>query len=230
LADAHVVVIATPVRAAPRLLRWLADAAPDRAILTDVGSTKRSILAAAIRTGIAHRFVGGHPMAGHHEAGWRAGRQALFRGVTVWLCDGGHVSQAVRMEVEALWQSVGGEPRWIDAHQHDRLVAWSSHLPQLVASALGRTLGRKGIGRRRLGPGGRDVTRLAGSDADVWTDILLDNADLVAPALEAMAAELAGLIHLVRDGDEAGLRQALADARRWAEVHATDPGDAADVG
>jgi prephenate dehydrogenase len=230
LDDVDILVIATPVRAAPPLLRWLAGAVPDRAVLTDVGSTKRSIIAEAARVGVADRFVGGHPMAGHHEAGWSAAREGLFHGATVWLCESGLVPEESRLRVESMWREVGGQPQWIDAHDHDRLVAWASHLPQIVASALARALDRERIAPGRLGPGGRDATRLAGSDADLWTDVLLDNADLVAPALEGMAAELSRWRHLIRDSDEAGLRHALAEARRWIDPHAPKQGVAGTAG
>jgi prephenate dehydrogenase len=222
--EAGVVVVATPVRAAVSVVRWLAGAARGDAIITDVGSTKRSIVEAAGAAGLGGRFVGGHPMAGDHGSGWAASRQGLFIGAPVWVCAGeenagqahGHDGGRPMALVEALWEEVGARPRRITAPEHDHLVAWSSHLPQLVATALGCALDGAGVDRARLGPGGRDATRLAGSDPAVWTDILMDNADAVEPALEALIEELVRLRRHVGGMDDASLRAALEDARRWA--------------
>jgi prephenate dehydrogenase len=222
--EAGVVVVATPVRAAVSVLRWLAEAARGDAIITDVGSTKRSIVEAAGAAGLGGRFVGGHPMAGDHGSGWEASRQGLFIGAPVWLCAGeehagqaqGHHGGRPVALVEALWEEVGARPRRIDALEHDQMVAWSSHLPQLLATALGCALNGAGVDRAGLGPGGRDTTRLAGSDPTVWTDILMDNADAVEPALDALMEELVRLRRHIGGLDDASLRAALDDARQWA--------------
>jgi prephenate dehydrogenase len=215
LARTGIVVLATPVRAAPGMLRWLARVAPPHAVLTDVGSTKRSILEAAAAAGVGHRFVGGHPMAGDHRSGWDAARSGLFRGATVWLCTTGPEAESAVRTVEALWSGVEAVPRRIDADEHDRRLAWTSHLPQLVASAVGLALRAYGVGAAELGPGGRDVTRLAASDPAVWTDVLLDNADAMGPAMAALGRELDRLRRLAEAGDEPGLRAALEEARSW---------------
>jgi prephenate dehydrogenase len=222
--EAGVVVVATPVRAAAAVVRWLARAAPGDAIITDVGSTKRSVVEAAGAAGLGLRFVGGHPMAGDHRTGWRASREGLFLGVSVWLCGGeeeagqahGPGGGRPMALVEALWEEVGARPRWIDAAAHDHMVAWSSHLPQMVATALGCALDGAGVDRARLGPGGRDTTRLAGSDPTLWTDILMDNADAVEPALDALIEELVQLRRHIGGLDDASLRAALEGGREWA--------------
>jgi prephenate dehydrogenase len=221
--EAGVVVVATPVRAAASVVRWLARAARGDAIITDVGSTKRSVMEVGGAAGLGGRFVGGHPMAGDHGSGWRASREGLFLGAPVWLCAGEEdAGQAQGPDggrpmalVEALWEEVGGRPRWIDAAAHDHIVAWSSHLPQMVATALACALDGAGVDRAQLGPGGRDTTRLAGSDPTVWTDILMDNADAVEPALDALIEELVQLRRHMRGLDDASLGAALEGARQW---------------
>jgi prephenate dehydrogenase len=222
--EAGVVVVATPVRAAIPMVRWLAGAARGDAIITDVGSTKRSIVEAAGAAGLGWRFVGGHPMAGDHRSGWAASRQGLFIGAPVWLCAGEAVADPFHEHhgggamalVEALWEEVGARPRRIDAAAHDHMVAWSSHLPQLVATALGCALDGAGVDRARLGPGGRDTTRLAGSDPTVWSDILMENADAIEPALDTLIEELIRLRGHIGGLDDASLGAALEAARRWA--------------
>jgi prephenate dehydrogenase len=217
LAEAGLIVVATPVRAALPILRWLAGAAPPRAVLTDVGSTKRSITEAAGAAGLSARFVGGHPMAGDHRSGWAAAREGLFIGSRVWLCTADHRAADAEALVAAMWAEVGARPLAMDAVEHDEMVAWSSHLPQILASALGCALDGAGVDRSRLGPGGRDTTRLAGSDPALWTDILMDNADALEPALDALIEELVRLRRHIGGLDDASLRATLEDARRWAE-------------
>jgi prephenate dehydrogenase len=253
LAGASLVVIATPVCAAPGVLRWLARVTSPATIITDTGSTKRSIMTAAAAAGVAHRFVGSHPMAGDHQSGWGAARQGLFADAPVWLCmaRAGDVVAATATgpeaagpetvgpetagpetvgpdaagtaapgralaAVQALWLAVGARPCIIDADEHDYLVAWSSHLPQLLSSTLARALQAAGVDPSRLGRGGRDATRLAGSDPDMWRDIVMDNADAVVPALDAVLHELARLRRHVVDRDAAAISDVLAAARDWA--------------
>jgi prephenate dehydrogenase len=208
------VVLAVPVRATPDWIRRLAGSTRPDLVVTDTGSTKRSILDAARGAGL-DGFVGSHPVAGSHESGWDASRTGLFRGADVWICPGRDSAPGSIDAVERLWRDVGGRPRRIDAGEHDRLLARCSHLPQLVATALGTALSRLGLPPEALGPGGRDTTRLAASDAAMWTDILLDNADEVRPAIEALADALEELDSAITDGDEQRLRALLAGAREW---------------
>lgn len=217
LDDLDLLVLAVPVRAAADRLRWLAaNVDPGSGVVvTDVGSTKRSVVAAAEAMGLAGRFVGSHPVAGSHESGWDAGRAGLFRGRTVWLCPPGDGGADAMRVVEALWRSVGGDPKRLDADAHDRLLAAVSHLPQLAATSLAAVLDHQGVAPGDLGPGGRDTTRLAGSDPDMWTDIVVDNADAIVPVLESLVRELDALTRLVRQGDAAAVRSRLERARAW---------------
>lgn len=217
LDDLDLLVLAVPVRAAADPLRWLAaNVDPGSGVvITDVGSTKRSVVAAAEAMGLAGRFVGSHPVAGSHESGWGAGRTGLFRGRTIWMCPAsGSRAEAMRV-VETLWRSVGGDPRRLDPAAHDRLLAAVSHLPQLAATSLAAVLDGQGIAPDDLGPGGRDTTRLAGSDPDMWTDIVLDNADAIVPVLEELVRELDELTRLVRQGNAGTVRSRLERARAW---------------
>lgn len=210
-----VLVLAVPVRAAAGRLREVADRLAGGAVVTDVGSTKRTVVEAAGAAGLGTRFVGAHPMAGHHESGWAASRRGLFDGAVVWLTPSQEASPEAVARIEALWRAVGGTPRRITAAGHDRLVARSSHLPQIAASALAAALGRAGIGLESLGAGGRDTTRLAGSDPEMWVDILMDNSDEVGPAIDALIDELTRFRRAVRGLDDGTVRYLLADARAW---------------
>lgn len=210
-------VLAVPVPAAVALLPSLGEALAGRAVVSDTGSTKRSVMAAAAAAGLGDRFVGGHPMAGDHRRGWEAGRAGLFRGADVWICPGAARVEAVA-EVAGVWQAVGASPRRTDAAAHDRLLARASHLPQAVASALGAALAGGGVGREVLGPGGRDTTRLAASDPDLWTGILLDNADEVLEALAGFQGAVAELRRALEERDAAQVAAVLVSGQRWAET------------
>lgn len=211
----ELIVVAVPVASVPSVLgrvrRW---ATPDAAI-TDVASTKRSVLEAAGAAGLGPRFVGSHPMAGDHRAGWAASRTGLFRDATVWLCPGDGCGAGVIRGIAEVWRELGARPAVIDPERHDRCVAWSSHLPQAVASALAAVLDGAAITRADLGPGGRDATRLAAGSPALWRDILMDNRDEVEEALGALVDELTVLRRALARGDDATLSSVLRSGRDW---------------
>jgi prephenate dehydrogenase len=210
---ADAVVLAVPVLAAPGVLRTLAPRADRVPLVTDVGSTKRSVVAAAGALGMGDRFVGAHPLAGDHRSGWGASRTGLFRGARVYLTPGASCGEdAVRLARE-LWEGVGGRVETMDAAAHDRLLAWSSHLPQAVSSAFARALDAAGVPREAPGPGGRDVARLAASSPAMWADVALDNASELIPALAAAETELRGLRERIASGDGARVREWFAAGR-----------------
>src|SRR5690606_35860061 len=144
--------------------------------ITDVGSTKRAALIAAEKAGLASRFVGAHPLAGDHRSGWNAARANLFRGATVFLCPSATSSPDAVAAVRSFWERLGGTCRIASAAEHDERMAWISHLPQVVASALANTLAAAEHPPADLGPGGRDTTRLAASSPALWGSICTTNA------------------------------------------------------
>lgn len=212
---ADVVVIAVPVLAVATVLRRLAPHLDGVRLVTDVGSTKASIVRVAEGLGIGARFVGAHPLAGDHRSGWDASRAGLFSGERVFLTPAPSAGDDALHLSKELWTMVDARPEVMDADEHDTRLAWTSHLPQAVSTALALTLDQSGIPRSELGPGGRDVTRLAGSNPDVWIDILLDNADALTSALGTMAARLSGVQRAVISGDRDDLRRLLTQARTW---------------
>jgi prephenate dehydrogenase len=215
--QADAAVLAVPVLAAPDILRRLVPHLGRARLITDAGSTKASIVNAAESLGIGPRFVGSHPLAGDHRSGWGASRQGLFEGARVFLSRAPSTQAQAMHLASALWSGVGGRPELMDADRHDVLLAWRSHLPQVVSTALALTIAETGTSRAELGPGGRDVTRLAGSDPAMWADVLVDNADALASALAMMAAKLSSLSQAVATGDRDGLLRRFAEARAWHE-------------
>lgn len=214
--DAEAVVIAVPVLAALDVVRAVAPRLERARLVTDAGSTKASIGAAAHAAGIADRFVGAHPLAGSHDSGFAASRAGAFRGARVFLCPSGDTRPDALELAHALWSSLGAAPEVMDADEHDRRLAWTSHLPQAVSSALGAALARAGVPRAELGQGGRDVTRLAASSPEMWTDIALDNAAALTQALTAAGDALAALRWAIAAGDAAAVRAFFASAAEWA--------------
>jgi prephenate dehydrogenase len=209
---AALVVLAVPpgptLELLGRLRPWLAAGA----IVTDVASVKREVVVRACGEGLADRFAGGHPLAGTHVTGFGAARPDMFEGAVVYVCPtgtpaGGQAAQGVA----GFWREVmGAEPVLIEAATHDEQLAWTSHLPQAVASALAVALAGRGLRGVSYGPGGRDTTRLAASDPGLWTDILLQNRDAVAAALAAMGESVGQLRALLEHRDAAALRDFLA--------------------
>jgi prephenate dehydrogenase len=212
-----VIVLAVPVLAARKLLHDIAAKAHPVRLITDVGSTKRSIVRVAEGLEIATRFVGSHPLAGDHRSGWQASRTGLFEGAPVYLTPSRSTDADALELARELWTMVGAVPEVMDAAEHDRRLAWTSHLPQAASTALARALAEAGIARSDLGPGGRDVTRLAGSSPEIWADILVDNADEVCTALASMAAHLSATRDAVVSGDRDRLRALWAAGNQWQE-------------
>ncbi len=218
LAGARTVVFAVPVDEAPVLMERARPFLDGAALVTDVGSIKRRIVAHALALGLGRTFVGSHPMAGDRHAGWTASRRGLFAGARVDLCANATATPAAWRRARAMWRRVGARPAACDATAHDAEVAVSSHLPQLLALALAGTLAARGISRSRLGPGGRDMTRLAGSSPDVWAAIVDDNAAEVLVALDACGSMLGAIRGAVAAHDRAAVRDVLTHARQWLEA------------
>ena len=187
------VILAVPVTAALRILERSADRLRCVPLVTDVCSTKQSLQAAAASLGLAHSFIGAHPMAGDHRSGWASARSGLFRSAMVYLCPHDATPAVSLDRLRALWRLTGAVPEIVDAALHDRRLAFASHLPQTVSTALAHVLARAEIPFDQLGPGGRDMTRLAGSSPDVWTPIALDNADFLCAAILELEAQLAAV-------------------------------------
>ena len=185
------------------------------ALITDVGSVKRAIVARAEELGIGARFAGSHPLAGTHRQGYEASRADLFRGAVVYVTPCTDGADAAR-EIAHFWQEVlSAEPVLVDAERHDAQLAATSHVPQVVASLLGDFLARHAPRGASFGPGALDTTRLAASDPELWTEILLMNRDEILPALRALEESLGTVERALEVGDAAALTAWLTRAAEW---------------
>jgi prephenate dehydrogenase len=211
------VVLALPPRPTVEFIDTLGPKLEQNALLTDVCSVKRRVVARAVAAGLGDRFAGGHPLAGTHDSGFAAARPDRLRGCVVYVCEtgspGGHRAAAAVM---SFWEEVlGASPILIDAAAHDRQLAWTSHLPQAVATALAKTLGERGLGGLSFGPGARDTTRLAASSPDMWLDIMLENGEELANALAQTEASLSELRRMLLERDSDALLRYLTRAQQF---------------
>ena len=211
----ELLVLAAPPAANRDLLETLRRDVGAGAVITDVGSVKRAIVAHAEALGLGPRFAGGHPLAGTHGHGFGAARLDLFRGAVVYVTPTRDGDGAAR-EVAHFWESVlEAHPVRIDAAQHDRQLALTSHLPQAVASLLAHYLARATPPGATFGPGARDATRLAASEPALWTEIFLMNRDELLPALRSLEEPLGELERALEAGDEAALAAWLRRGAEW---------------
>jgi len=199
------VILAAPVRQNVELLPQVMAGLSDGAIVTDVGGTKRDIVAAAKALPSATAFIGGHPIGGAERGGFGFARPDLFRGKP-WIFTPAAASPSLD-KLSDFVRGLGARPATMDAEAHDRVMAYVSHLPQLAASVLMEVVGSAASndGLRVAGRGLTDSTRLASSPASVWREICAANADDIGPALDALIARLSELradLHSGRTVDE----------------------------
>jgi prephenate dehydrogenase len=186
-----VLVLAAPPRANLALLRRLAPRCRAGLVVTDVGSVKSPIDREARRLGLS-RFVGGHPIAGSEGSGFGASSAGLFKSRT-WILTPSPDVVALRL-VQRLVHAAGATPVVLAAAEHDRVLAFLSHVPQIVSWALFEAANGDPVARKSLalaGPGFRDMTRLAKSPRPLWRDILGQNKGEVARGLRALEQALA---------------------------------------
>jgi prephenate dehydrogenase len=193
LAGSDLVLLAAPVEQNVRLLSEVAEHLGNDALITDVGGTKRDIVkAAAGLSGSRPTFVGGHPIGGAERGGFAFARADLFRGRPWILTPAASIAAGTVDRLAAFIQRLGAKPTVMDADEHDRLMAFLSHLPQLTVSALMEVVGdaTASSGLRLAGRGLVDSTRLASSPADVWRDVCASNAGDIGVALDLLIARL----------------------------------------
>lgn len=214
--QADLVYLAGPIRAILDTLPKLAGLLRPGTLATDAGSTKRRICAAGRRLrGV--QFLGGHPMAGKERRGAEEADADLFRGRPYLLTPGSReeMQTPAAREFVGWLEQIGARPRVMTAEEHDRTVALSSHLPQMISTALASELaGSDGVAEA-AGPGLLDMTRLALSGWDIWQDILETNRDEIVRALGMFEERLRTVrTHLVHGLPEEDFRRGAEFARR----------------
>src|SRR5271169_2413486 len=222
----NLVVLATPVIPILDLIGRLGPVLPPKTLVTDVGSTKAEIVQRAAKSfgrTAGHRFLAGHPMAGKENAGVEFADADLFEGAA-WLftpLPGQNVHAGQCGEFIHCAEKLGGRIAVVDPADHDRFVAWISHLPQMISTALAAALVDEfgpdapvlDIGGRAL----REMTRIAGSPYSMWRDIAITNKKNIGDALHKLEQRLA---HIRENLDS---RELAAEFERAHELRKTPP-------
>jgi prephenate dehydrogenase len=219
---ADAVFVAVPVALIPRVVgEALVLAAPD-CVVTDVGSTKRAVVAGHQDP----RFVGGHPLAGAENAGVEHARADLFDDATWYLTPTATTSGVLYERLHRLLHDLGARPAAIEPETHDTILATVSHLPHVLANVLvsqaAHTLGQGGERLPATGPSFRDATRVAGASSAIWTDIYVSNRDALIAGINDTTERLRAVREALREQDAPWLTawndSAAADRRRLLEA------------
>ncbi len=213
--DADLVVLATPVGALSEVGKAIAPALMPGAVVTDVGSTKASVLRDLEPLIPAHAFlVAAHPIAGTEDSGAGAATEDLFEGSRCILTPTDRTDASALARVRGLWRAVGARVIEMDAESHDRILGAVSHLPHVVAYALVNavTSFRKDA-LEYAGGGFRDFTRIAASHPVMWRDIALANRESVLAGIDATMAELSRMREWIDRQNGRALEEAFLRAR-----------------
>jgi prephenate dehydrogenase len=226
---ADLAVVAAPIVELPRTVEAVLAAAPERCAVTDVGSTKATVCAAA---GSSRRFVGGPPICGAEVRGPEAAKAEIFRGATWFLTPLTATDPESYRLVHGFVASLGAVPVAVDPQAHDRLVALTSHVPHVLANLIVNQAGGQRIeGHEPLAAAGgslRDMTRVAGANPRIWVDIFLENAGAILEALGEHRRRLEQVETALSAGDAGYLARWIGEAganrRRMLERQYPDAG------
>jgi prephenate dehydrogenase len=229
LAGAELAVVAAPIAVLPAQVAAVLAATGEETTVTDVGSTKASVVAAAAGS---PRFVGGHPIAGLESRGPEHASAGIFEGATWFLTPTASTENERHRLVHGFVASLGAVPVAIDPVAHDRLVALTSHVPHVLANVVVNQAGATRVeGHEPLANAGgslRDMTRIAGANPRIWTDIFLDNADAVREALAEHRRRIEQVEAALAGGDAGFLARWIGEAsqnrRRMLDVAYDDAG------
>jgi prephenate dehydrogenase len=213
--DADLLLLAVPVKASGAVVRACAQTLRSGAVVSDVGSVKQAVVdqvEAVLPAGFA--FVGAHPIAGTEHSGAAAAFAELFQGRRCILTPARRATPEAISKIRALWEGVGMRVDEMDPARHDQVLAWVSHLPHAIAfSAVTAVLDAGPDMEQFAGSSFRDLTRVAASSAEMWSDIFLDNATQVDGAITQFIAALEALRCIIAGGDAAALKTQLLRVR-----------------
>ena len=216
--DADVVVLAVPLGAMENVLRSMVGHLKPEAVITDVGSSKESVVLAARRAfgAVPNQFVPGHPIAGTENSGVEASFAELFQRRRVILTPLPETAASATVLVRDMWVAAGATVDEMSVAQHDTMLAATSHLPHLLAYTLVDTLLQTDNSEQifRFAAGGfRDFTRIASSDPVMWRDICLANREAIVAVLERFRQQLDVVQGAIERGDGDALKDIFARAK-----------------
>jgi prephenate dehydrogenase len=222
--EADLVLLAVPVRQTRAVLESIAPHLAPATVVTDAGSTKQDVIAAARRALGARidQFVPAHPIAGAELTGVEAARADLYRGRTVVIAPLAQTRTEAARLVEAAWHACGARIVHMSPERHDQVFAAVSHLPHAAAFALVAMIAARADADElfaQAGAGFRDFTRIAGSSPEMWRDICTGNQTALLAELDAYGRALTALRAQIAAGDAEGIERLFAAARdarnRW---------------
>jgi cyclohexadieny/prephenate dehydrogenase len=204
--DADLVMLCVPVGAMGAVAAELADDLPADAIVSDVGGSKESVIAALRAVLPTATIVPGHPVAGTEHSGPEAGFATLFRGRWCILTPEEHTPQAAVVRLRSFWEALGAEVEIMTPKHHDLVLAVTSHVPHLIAySIVGTASDLEEVTQSeviKFSAGGfRDFTRIAASDPVMWRDVFLNNREAVLEILQRLTEDVTMLQRAIRWGD-----------------------------
>jgi prephenate dehydrogenase len=223
VSGADIVFLSCPVGAMPAMFAELAQCAESYDILTDCGSTKRSVIdAAQIALGETfNRYIPGHPIAGSERHGPAGASGHLFVKRN-WLLSPQNLAQElVAKRLAPVLEALGSQVKWVDARAHDELFAEISHFPHwmVFAACLGIADGPHGDAALvQSGAGLKDTTRIGASSASLWADIFIDNREPLKASLDRFEEALAQMRTLLESGDKARLTALIERASTWRKL------------
>ncbi len=217
--NADLVIVSVPVGACGSVAAAIRHALKPGAILTDVGSTKESVIA-DMQPHVPENvhFIPGHPIAGTEESGPDAGFASLFEGRWCILTPAAEADPAAVERLAGFWQACGSKVDRMDATHHDRVLAIVSHLPHIIAyNIVGTADDLETVTKSEVikysASGFRDFTRLAASDPTMWRDVCLANREAILEMLARFSEDLAALQRAIRWGDGEALFQLFTRTR-----------------
>jgi prephenate dehydrogenase len=214
VSGADLVFVCTPVRLVVDHVKAVLAATASRTVVSDVGSTKGPLMRALSPTE-QERCIGGHPLCGSETAGVANAQSSPFEGATYFLTPGAHVDAGAYRRLYTFVGQIGARPVAVDPDEHDRLMAVVSHLPHVLANVLMTQAGKHAGARDALlsaGPSFRDLTRVAGSNRRVWTDIFIENRAALLAALATFQEGLQEVLEALAGSDAARLEDTIARA------------------
>ncbi len=218
LGDAELIILAVPVRSYGAVMQQIAPHLAANVIVSDVGSTKRSAMRDAQDFLPDHLFIGGHPIAGREKHGPQNSDGTIFKDRWCVLTPHENAPADAVQKLSDFWRALGSQVEVMTAHHHDRVLAITSHLPQLIArtivgtaAALEHEIQDEVI---KFSAGGfRDFTRMAAADPVMWRDIFLENGDAVLEMLQRLTEDISAMQKLIRAGNGAALEDVFTRAR-----------------
>ncbi len=215
----ELLVVAVPVGSIEAVFNELKPYLNSSMILTDVGSTKASVVASANKTlgEFVNNFVPGHPIAGIEKSGAEAAFAELFEQRRVILTPDKNTNTDATQRVTKLWQDCGAEVVEMSVEHHDEVLAATSHLPHMLAFSLVDTLSKMNDKQEifKYAAGGfRDFTRIASSSPEMWQDICLANADALVKVIKEFQSDLSSLTAAIESGDKQTINNIFSRAKK----------------